>query len=408
MWSEQKVTANDGNAQAWFGSWVAVSGSMALVGARNTTVNGRVSQGAVYVFRKRHGSWTQTQKLVADDGAAGDAFGSTIALVGNIAMIAAPTAKVGANTWQGATYVFALASGPQPQEPGWVQVQKLVAAQGRAFETFGTAVAFNSKFAFVGAGGAHQGAQYVPRVVYVFKRGPDPAGNDWSELQRIDSPTPADPTSSFGGSIAVSEAHVLIGARATLVDGNIGQGIVYLCTESHGLWNLTGKLTADDGAVRDNFGVSIALGGATAMIGAPGATIHGNVSQGAVYRFENIGGTWQQTQKLTANNGTAANLFGASVNVFKDSALVGAYAENAYRGAAYLFALQAGTWTEVEKLTASDAAATDVFGYYTALDQATVLIGAYGADIGANPRQGAVYFYTRPTTGPVLGPADNA
>jgi hypothetical protein len=52
MWSEQKVVADDGGPRSWFGSWVTISDTMALVGARAATVAGRVNQGVVYVLRK--------------------------------------------------------------------------------------------------------------------------------------------------------------------------------------------------------------------------------------------------------------------------------------------------------------------------------------------------------------------
>lgn len=389
-WPEQKAVAADGGPKDWFGSWVAISGTTALVGAKNATVNGQSGQGAVYVFKKSGGVWKQVQKLVASDGAAADQFGTSIALLGKTAIITAPIAKINGNLWQGAAYVFSLTGN------NWIEKQKLVVSNGTEFETFGTSVALNSTSAFIGAGGANHHGQYFPRRVYVFRLVQSDTNDAWTESQILDSPYPDDETSFFGASVAVSDATALVGARASTVAGNVGQGIVFVYTESNGVWILSAKLIASDGAARDNFGISIALQGTTALIGAPGVVIDGNISEGAVYRFDQSGGNWLQTQKFTAQDGTANTLFGASVSLWKNTALVGAYATDSYRGAAYLFQYKAGAWTQTHKLIASHGLAGDVFGYNTALDAATALVGAYNAEVAGVHQQGAVYFYSRP------------
>jgi len=175
---------------------------------------------------------------------------------------------------------------------------------------------------------------------------------------------------------------------------------VYNYNRFGGTWNLGSMLTASDGAARDNFGASVAIQGTSALIGSPGALINGNISQGAVYFFANAGSFWNELQKLTATSGTSINLFGASVNLVGSSALVGAYAVNSYRGAAYLFGQNTlGVWSQKDELMASDGQPSDVFGYYTSLDPCTALVSAWGADVGANAGQGAAYFYARQCIG---------
>jgi hypothetical protein len=389
MWSEQKVVADDGGPQSWFGSWVTISDTMALVGARAATVDGRVNQGAVYVLRKVNGTWSQVQKLVASDAAAGDQFGAAIAFHGSLAIITAPFARVNGRTWQGAAYLFALSGGM------WAERQKLVSASGVSFDTFGTAVAFNAATAFVGAGGANHAGQVIPRKVYTFEA-PLTRDGPWIEGPVLNPPGSYDVNSSFGASIAVSSDVALIGARGSTIGANIGQGMVYAYERSQGVWTPVQKLVTDDGAARDNFGVSLAIDGTTAMIGAPGATIKGQVSTGAVYCWERSHGAWTQSSKLVAEDGAAINLFGASVSLAGNTMLTGAYAANSYRGAAYLFRHIAGSWKQIQKLTASDGAAGNVFGYYTAVTTSTALVGAYTAKVAANIQQGAVYFYTDP------------
>ncbi|WP_395681221.1 FG-GAP repeat protein [Dokdonella sp.] len=391
MWSEQKIVADDGGPKSWFGSWVTVSDTMALVGARAASVDGRANQGAVYVLRKANGKWSQVQKLVASDGAAGDQFGAAIALHGSLAVITAPFARVNGRTWQGAAYLFALVGGT------WTERQKLVSASGISLDTLGTAVAFNASTIFIGAGGANTGGQIVPRKVYTFEA-PLTRNGPWIEGPTLPSPDPVDVNDSFGASIAVSADVALIGARASTIGANIGQGRVYVYERSHGAWTSVQKLVATDGGTRDNFGVSLAIDGTTAMIGAPGVVINGQVSTGAVYCWERTHGAWAQTSRLIAADGAAINLFGGSVSLSGNTMLVGAYGANAYRGAAYLFRRIAGSWKQVEKLTAGDAAPGNVFGYYTAVDARTALVGSYTAKVGSNVQQGAAYFYTDPAT----------
>src|SRR3982751_4226605 len=75
-------------------------------------------------------------------------------------------------------------------------------------------------------------------------------------------------------------------------------------------WLQEQEITADDGATNAEFGVSVALHGTTAMVGAQKANIGANEDQGAVYVFDNSGTEWTQSQKLTSDDGAAFDTFG--------------------------------------------------------------------------------------------------
>lgn len=395
-WSEQKVYAADGNPQAWLGSAVAISGDFALVGAKNATVKGRQSQGAVYVYRKVKGAWQQIDKLTALDGATGDQFGTSVALFGELAIITAPFAAVNGKTWQGAAYAFAVGS------QGGKQTQKLVLSSGRALQTLGMVVCMNSTWAFISAGGANHGGTIIPYQVFAFKYAQTGSSKGWSEHSTLNCPDQEDPASAFGASLAVLDKTLLIGSRTASPNGLPGQGMAYAYTlADSGNWVLGTRLIAPDGAARDNFGVSVGLAPGQAFVGAFGATINGNVSQGAVYRFVLAKGQWSLAQKISAKEGTASNLFGASIAIWKNTLLVGAYAVDVYRGAAYVFAPQKGVWRQTKTLEASDGSERDVFGYYATLSETDALIGAYGASI-VSDRQGAAYFFAVPQKGPAV------
>ena len=92
--------------------------------------------------------------------------------------------------------------------------------------------------------------------------------------------------------------------------------------------------------------------------------------------FVRSGGTWTEQQKLTASDAAAGDLFGASVAVSGDTVVAGAYVDDTPAGvdagSAYVFVRSGGTWTEQQKLTASDAAAGDQFGVSVAVSGDTV------------------------------------
>src|SRR5262249_48052204 len=138
-----------------------------------------------------------------------------------------------------------------------------------------------------------------------------------------------------------------------------GTGAAYVFTRSGTTWTEQPKLTASDGANSDLFGAAVAVNGDTAIVGA----YQKNAQTGAAYIFTRSGTTWTEQQALTASDGAGGDVFGYSVSVSGDTAIVGAYTKNTGRGAAYVFTRSGITWTEQQKLTASDAATFDYFGF---------------------------------------------
>jgi hypothetical protein len=165
------------------------------------------------------------------------------------------------------------------------------------------------------------------------------------------------------------------------------------------------ELTASDGAAGDQFGFSIALSGDgnTAVVGAFGHTVNGNVYQGAAYVFTNSGGNWSQQAELSASDGAAGDWFGDSVALSGDgnTAVLGASGHavngNQIQGAAYVFTNSAGSWSQQAELTASDGVYDDEFGISVALssDGNTALVGALFHTVNGNTNyQGAAYVFT--------------
>ncbi len=381
VWIEQKLTASDGAANDQFGTVVAISGSTAVVGVPFATVGGNANQGAVYVFTGSGGSWSQTQKLTASDGTASNEFGTVVAISGSTAVVGVPFATVGGNANQGAVYVFTGSGG------SWSQTQKLTASDGVAYDEFGTSVAVSGSNALIGAPfKASEGYAYVFTV----------SGSIWSQMQEFTA-SPAISGGYFGYAVALDGSTALVGAEQAKVGGNSYQGAAYIFTSSGGSWSQIQQLTASDGAANDHFGWAVTVSGNTALIGVPFATVGGNTYQGAAYVFTDSGGSWSQTQKLTASDGAEAANFGHGVAVSGSTALVGAeqanIGSNDYQGAAYVFTSSGGSWSQTQKLTASDGASLDEFGWAVALDGSTALVGAPYANVDFKSEQGVAYIY---------------
>jgi len=242
----------------------------------------------------------------------------------------------------------------------------------------------------VAAIGAYQSNHSVG-AVYVFTG----SGSAWTQKAKLtaDDGVRGD---CLGWSVAVSSAGVLAGAPFAIVDGS-EVGAVYVFEESGGNWSQTQKLTADNGASGDFFGDAIAMDGEVAVIGADGATIGGNQVQGAAYVFDTSGATWVQKTELTSDDGAAFDNFGRFVAISGTTVFVGApYAVidgNAFEGAAYVFEGAGGTWGQTQKLIASDGAANGYFGWSVAVSGTSALIGANSYSNNTNP--GLVYKFDK-------------
>ena len=314
--------------------------------------------------------WLQEQQITADDGASNAEFGVAVALHGTTAMVGAQQATIGANEDQGAIYVFDQSGG------AWTQSQKLTSDDGAAFDTFGDAVAFQGDTAIVGAYAATVNDLPYQGAAYVFTR----SNGSWSQAQKLTSDDGTD-FNYFGYSVALDGTTAFIGADLL--------GAVYVFQQSGGSWTQSQKLTGSDEGVGDIFGYSVAIQGSTAFIGAYG----NNGYQGAVYVFTESGGTWTETQKLTADDGLPNTYFGYAIAVSGSTLIVGAWGTNPNgddtRGAAYVFTESNGTWSQAQELVADDGAPFDKFGHSVAIDGTHAVIGADGV---ANA-QGAVYVF---------------
>jgi hypothetical protein len=274
----------------------------------------------------------------------------------------------------------------------WTEQAKLTASDAVDADEFGRSVAVSGDTAVIGAS-EDDDAGSRSGSVYVFTR----AGTTWTQQAKLTA-SDAAAGDHFGISVAVTGDTAVVGAIGD-GDAGISSGSAYVFTRTGTTWTEQVKLTASDAVAGDEFGNSVALSGNTAVVGAtmPGSDEIGPSGNGSAYVFTRTGTTWTEQAKLTASDAAVRDHFGRSVAVTGNTAVVGADLDDdagISSGSAYVFTRTGTTWTEQAKLTASDAAAEDRFGNSVALTGNTAVIGAYrGGDAGI--RGGSAYVFTR-------------
>ncbi|MEE3239826.1 MAG: Ig-like domain-containing protein [Pseudomonadota bacterium] len=265
--------------------------------------------------------------------------------------------------------------GTDPNDPTSPLENKLTASGGSSFDNFGYSVSIDGNTALVGA---YQGDTRGSAYVYVRNNGV------WSEQAKLTASDGED-WDTFGMSVSLDAGTALIGSR--LHDNSSGSAYVFV--RNNDAWGLLQKLTASDSGIDDNFGASVSIDGDTAVIGAQHDDTP-NYNSGSAYVFIRNNGVWSEQVKLTASDGASNNVFGWSVSIDGDTAVIGSPFDNSNggnSGSVYVFVRNDGVWTEQQKLTASNGSTGDEFGHSVSIDGDTAVIGA--------PQSGSAYIFTR-------------
>lgn len=459
-----------------FGVSVAVSGDTVVVGANledsaslgvNSVPNeGASNSGAAYVFVRVAGVWSQQAYLKpasAGTTQTADQFGISVAVSGDTVIVGASaedSSSLGINGAanesaidSGAVYVFVRVAGMWSQQ---AYLKPAGAGATQAADQFGISVAASGDTVIAGASGEDSsslGVNSTPNesasgagAAYVFVR----TAGTWSQQAYL-KPASAGATQLgdfFGVSVAVSGDTAVVGANFedsgslgvnSSADESAGNaGAAYVFVRTAGVWSQQAYLKpANVGSTQaaDNFGISVAVSGDTAVVGANledsaslgvnGAANESATDAGAAYVFARAAGVWSQQAYLKpASVGTTQvnDRFGTSIAVSGDTVAVGANFEDssslgvdsnanegvASAGAAYVFARTGGMWSQQAYLKPAAAGTTqlsDNFGRSVAASGRRVVVGAsdedsssLGIDSAANESAdsaGAAYAFIR-------------
>ena len=365
----QIVYASDGAANDQFGNFVSVDGNYAIVGA--------IGGIAAYIFYKSGGTWTQQAILTGNDTVSGDEFGTCVSIKGDYAVVAAR----GHNTYAGAAYVF-VRSGTN-----WTQQQKLTASDAASNDKLATC-SIDGDYIILGAWGKSSGTG----AVYIFKR----SGTSWSQQQKITASN-AGSNDLFGSAISLNGDYAVISAWSEDTAGtNAGSAYIFKRGAGTETWTEEAIIRGDTIDADDRLGdrpTSASISGDYAIVGARYQDTGGS-NRGSAYIFVRSGTTWTQQAQLQPSDTADSDHFGYSVSINGSMVVVGTADKDSGKGAAYIFERSGTTWTEVKKITASDAENNDVFGCSVAIDGTTIFVGACAEDTKGSAA-GAAYIFSK-------------
>ena len=390
-----------------FGYSVSISGNYAVVGSPNDDEgrywqNSALDAGAAYVFYNDAGAWKHVTKLTPATRWAHDNFGASVSINGKYIIVGAPQGNLNTSESNylensGAAYIFYLEQG----EHNWQQIRKLSASNRHAGDLFGQSVSMGENMAVVGAPGTDGGVgSHNYGSAYVFAKDLGSV-NNWGEMQELTATERID-NAEFGRSVSISGNHVIAGANGDAYNyrGTITPtaGTAYIFQNGfNGVrnWSLVKQIHATTPTNGDQFGYSVSISGAYAIVGAFGesqnVTDTDYISKsGSAYIFKKDQGgadNWGEVKKITAVSRYADDNFGFAVSITGQYAIVGAPGADlniieetpvANAGASYIFRRdQSGTdnWGIVQKIAPVTRRSGNQFGLSVAMGDMYALVG---------------------------------
>ena len=368
------ATLTSPNAQSFgeFGSSVAISGTMAVVGAPNETASGFSNAGRAYVFRTSNGALIST--LTSPNAQAGGGFGSSVAISGTTVVVGAPTETSSGYSGAGNAYVFKASTG--------ALISTLTSPSAQAGGGFGISVGISGTRVVVGASGESSRGVTDAGNAYIFR-----ASN--GALTATVPSQYAQTYGLFGWSVAISSTRVVVGAPGQTALGYSGAGNTYVF---HLTGALISQLYSPNVQTYGDFGWSVGIyGKETVVVGARNEAASGYGDAGHAYVFQAataVSATAVST--LVSPNAQSDAFFGNSVATNGTAVVVGAPYETALElvaaGHAYI----------------SDALNGAVqFGSSVAINGTTVVVGAPDETVSGYAEAGQAYVFNA-TTGTLL------
>ncbi len=361
-----------------------VVGDVIIVGVHDVDVNNIPGAGRIYTRNRK--KWEQTAELIAHDrnidqakpGQSG--FGFAVSISGrpgrtgaDYAIIGAPNDD-GAAQNAGAAYIYAF------NGKDWEQEVKLTASDAEAGDAFGFVVSVDGTTAVIGAPKGDVGAAKNSGAAFVFVRD----ANRWKQQAKL-IPKDLARSDALGEAVDIQEDTVIVGAPGHTHGGVRFAGAVFVFERDGDSWKEQAKLTADDAAPSDRFGVSVDIEGDTVIVGSLLNDAGGKKDAGAAYVFVRNGITWKQQAKLIAPGKKKGDHFGAGVATTGKIAVVGApHREEGGlgAGAAYSFVNVDGVWKNTATVVPEEPGQNLVFGSTIAISGDTIVVAGGAAPDG--------------------------
>jgi hypothetical protein len=394
IWEKtQKIFASQSSLNDEFGAAISVSGDYLVVGAKlQDSETGGTNAGAVYLY-KYGTSWYEIDKLigVGESIYEGNHFGESVCIKGDYIIVGSPNARS-----IGVADVFY-------HGRSWGHLKKIIGSDSSLSDDFGVSVSVSGRFLLIGSSSndnitSNDGAAYLYEDSSVQLR----LAQEF-EVNREFMPSKA---SVYLKRVGKNDGDnwSISNTDKTVIDTTNFSTIDQASTDTVTEYKVDQlqKLIISDGGTDDFFGFCVDIDGDYMVVAAPGE----NAEQGAAYIFYRNSDAlsnreWEQVKKITANDGAAGDWFGISVSIDGDYIVVGAYLADiggdASAGAAYVFYRDpdnpSGNWNEIKKLTALDGKAGDNLGRSVSVSGNYVVAGAPMVD-SPGAQAGAVYIFS--------------
>ena len=305
-------------------------------------------------------------------------FGTSVDISGNAMYMIVGAMRE--DSFKGAAYIYKRYGDDTNDENIWDRHVDLIGPALSADDYFGISVAIDGDWAAVGSSGYDDsGLNQVGRVV-VYKR----SGSDWNQ-HSILMASDKGAGDEFGHHVAIGgNNYIVVGADKD--EGSKGAVYVFKLNNDGTQWVQSQKLTASDAAAGDRFGHHLDISDNHLIVGAQENDDGGDKS-GSAYIFDIWLGTFSEQAKLVASDAAADDEFGHHVSIDNDYAIVGAEFDDdgaTDAGSAYIFKRSGNLWSQDAKITASSPVASDFFGHHVSIDYNPIsseyyaLVGAYG------------------------------
>ena len=427
------IKASNPSAGDAFGTSVSVDGDRMVIGARyedgcGTGVNpasnadGCDDSGAAYVYERTNGVWAQTAILKSSNAEAGDEFGISVSIEGDIIAVGSRLEDSCATTVggdqtdnlcssAGAAYIFEFANG------AWSQTAYIKPSNTDSYDNFGNAVSISGSRVAIGSvyedgcsanvgGDASDDACSNTGAAFVFEK----SANGWTEQAYFKSNAPG-VDNRYAQGLSLDGDRLVVGAgrrkgcSVGATSGCNNAGAIYVYDYANGAWSFTAELRSSNLGGGDRFGETVKLSGdrilATARqedscaVQVNGGGVNNLCSNaGAAYLFELVNGTWTQTVYFKPSANQAGAQFGTDAAIDGDRVVVASHQEDNCQaglnmtpvtgcqdtGAVYVYEFSNGAWSEVAYLKADLVEDDDKFGSAVAISGDSMTIASNGED----------------------------
>ena len=365
-----------------FGSALALAGNTGFIGSPTASTDaGRTGKATVFAFDS--GTWSQGADL-EDGNAHAEYFGESVAFSGSNLLVGSRAPSSNPNS-SGAAYVFASSGGT------WLE-EATLRPTAEISQGFGASVAIDGDIAVVGASDEDADDD---GAAYVFARN----GTAWPLQARLSSSTG---NTFFGWSVALAGDWLAVGEPGTNFDQfGAPPGKVHMFLRSGTDWIEQSVLLPSISSDDDQFGYSLAISGGTLFVGALLADDGIETNAGLVFVFENSGSGWAEVAHLEAPIVASGAGFGLSVAIRGNTAVVGAGAQydlTSPRGGAYVYTQNAGSWSwQATLMPPIQPPIPGNYGHAVAVsaDEGTIVVGMPYTMDGGVPGQGEAFVFTR-------------